>query len=62
MYKNLFCFWTGDNIMPKIRMQALKSLHKSQLNVQLITNDNLAEWILADYPLHEAFEYLSFIS
>ena len=61
MHNNLFCFWTGSNVMPESRIKALHSLKNSHLNVQFITCDNLNEWILKDYPLHQAYEYLSFV-
>jgi hypothetical protein len=61
MYKCLFCFWTGDNVMPSTRIEALRSMSNSKLNVQLITNNELHFWIKKDYPLHEAYQFLSYV-
>ena len=52
--------WTGDNIMSSARQECLKQLKEiSECNVVLITKQNLHEYILAEHPLHPAYEYLS---
>jgi len=59
--KNIYCFWTGNNEMSENRNKAFINLKEnSKCNVILITSDNLSEYILPDYPLHEAYSYLSF--
>lgn len=60
--KIIYCFWTGDNPMSENRRRGLDSLKaKSRIDVKLITPDNLNEYILPGYPIHEAYQYLSFI-
>ena len=61
MDKRIFCFWTGDNPIPKNRMQALSSFTNSDLDVVFIDKNHLKKWILPNYPLHPAYEYLSAI-
>jgi len=56
----IYCFWTGHNAMSEDRKKCLSQM-RSQMGVQiiLVTPDNLAEYILPDHPLHEAYQYLS---
>ena len=61
MSKNLFCFWTDDNLMPNNRKKALLSLVNTCLDVKFINKDNLSSWILKKHPLHPAYPYLSAI-
>jgi len=57
----IYYFWTGDNEMSGNRMNALTSLKEhSKCEVVLITPDNLNDYILPEYRLHEAYQYLSF--
>ena len=60
--RNIYCFWVGYN-NPKMnenRLNGLKSIREnSGVNVILVDNDSLNEYILDDYPLHEGFQYLS---
>ena len=56
----IYCFWTGDNEMSSSRKECIEQLLQStECNVNLITKKNLHEYILANNPLHEAYEYLS---
>ena len=56
----IYCFWTGNNQMSKQRKECLNQLKdKSQSNVILVTPETLNNYILEDYPLHEAYIYLS---
>jgi len=56
----LYCFWTGSNEMSDSRKQCLEQLKQvSDMNVVLVTKENLDKYILPDYPLHEAYKYLS---
>lgn len=58
----IFVFWTGDNEMSENRKRCLESIKSiSGVKVQLITTDNLGEFILEDYPLHPAYKYLSYV-
>ena len=62
MQRNIYCFWVGHNnsIMNENRINGIKSLiNNSGINVILVNNDNLIEYILPDHPLHEGFQYLS---
>jgi hypothetical protein len=59
MNKNLFCFWTGDNLMPSNRIVALKTLTNTELNIVYLNKNNLQNWIKNDCPLHKSYENLS---
>ena len=58
--KIIFIFWTGTNIMSHRREHCINAL-KEQTGccVQLITVDNLHEYIVDGFPLHAAYPYLS---
>ena len=56
----IYIFWTGDNEITPNRLQGIKSLEQvSGVKVQLITPQNLSEYIKEDDPLPEAYQYLS---
>lgn len=58
----IFTFWTGNNAMSEKRATHFNTLQqKANVEVKLITPDNLKEYILNDYPLHTAFENLSLV-
>ena len=58
--KKVYCVWTGNNNMSKNRKLAYESLKKNiGVEVVLINKDNLNRYIKSDYPLHEAYQYLS---
>ncbi len=60
--KIIYTFWTGNNPITPNRQKGLESLRKkTQVKVKLITPENLQAYILKDYPLHPAYEYLSLI-
>lgn len=60
--KVIYCFWTGDNELTENRKRSLEALKsKIKYPVCLVTKDNLQDYILPDYPLHPAYEYLSFV-
>ena len=60
--KIIYVFWTGENEMSKNRKRCLDSIiSTSGVKVQLITPQNLKEYILPDHPLHPAYEYLSYV-
>lgn len=62
MERVIYCFWVGHNntVMNENREKGLQSLIKnSGVEVKLITNDNLSQFILTDHPLHPGFESLS---
>lgn len=56
----LFCFWTGSEEMSSARSRALEILQKaSGVNVVLVTQDNLHDWLVPNDPLHAAYPFLS---
>lgn len=56
----IFCFWTGENEMPLVRRANLELLQNSAgVPVILIDSTNLSDWIIAEHPLHKAYNYLS---
>jgi len=58
----IYTFWTGDNELTPNRKKGLESLRKNtEVEVKLITQKNLDKYILKDYPLHKAYEYLSYV-
>lgn len=58
----IYCFWTGENDLTANRKTSLEILKKySSVDVKLITPSNLEDYILEDYPLHEAYKHLSLV-
>lgn len=58
----IYIFWTGDNEITPNRLEGIKSLEKvSGVEVKLITQKNLPDYIKDDDPLPEAYQYLSFV-
>lgn len=58
--ERIVTFWTGANPLPEVRARNLETLRSSAgVPVELITPENLQDWILPDAPLHPAFEHLS---
>lgn len=56
----IYMFWTGSNPMTENRKLAIQSMkNKSGCDVVIVTKDNLKSYILKEYPLHPAYEYLS---
>jgi len=57
----IVCFWTGTNPMSEARRKCYESMCTvfSDCTLLLITPSNLASYILPEYPLHEAYQYLS---
>ena len=56
----IYCFWTGDNPITENRKKALKILQEnSEIEVKLITPNNLTDYIKPEYPLHKGYELLS---
>jgi hypothetical protein len=55
----IFCFWFG-NEMSENRAKCFSSIvETSGVDVKLITEKNLNQYILKDYPLHPEFNFLS---
>lgn len=58
----IYCFWTGFNEMPQMRAHCFDMMQANvAVPVQLITPRNWAQYILKEYPLHEAFDNLSLV-
>lgn len=58
----IYIFWTGNNEIPPNRLMGIDSLKKlSGVEVILINPNNLSEYVIKDFPLHPAYEYLSFV-
>lgn len=58
----IYTFWTGNNPMSDTRQRAFEQLkEKSATRVQLITPQNLSDYILREHPLHPAFQNLSLV-
>jgi len=56
----VYLFWTGTNPMSNNRKNCLDQFIKTcGVKSILITNETLAQYILPDHPLHEAYQYLS---
>lgn len=61
--RRIYCFWTGDNDVPAVRLRSLESMQDvhSDIPVVLVTPDDLHDYMLPDQPLHEAYGGLSFV-
>ena len=56
----VYCCWTGENEMTPNRIRCLDEIRKNiGIPVVLITSKNLMDYILPEYPLHPAYQYLS---
>ena len=59
----LFVIWAGDNEMPQRRQESFAYIQENnpEFSVELVTPKNLKDYILPEYPLHPAYEYLSYV-
>ncbi|MDR0305743.1 MAG: glycosyltransferase [Chitinispirillales bacterium] len=58
----IYCFWTGDNEMSAHRKSGLESMKANTgVKVELITPQKLGMYLKSDYPLHDAYHYLSLV-
>ena len=58
----IYIFWTGNNEISENRLKGIQSIKdKSGVEVILVTANNLNNYILEDYPLHPAYQYLSYV-
>ncbi len=60
--ERVFVVWTGGNALTPNRERGLAAL-RSRLEVPLVlvTPHTLDEWLVADHPLHPAYEHLSLV-
>ena len=58
----LFCVWAGENVITPNRIKSLDILKKvnKEIEVILIDNSNLDQWIVPDHPLPKIYEHLSY--
>lgn len=57
--RKIYCFWFGAK-MSENRSKCYKTIvENSGVEVVLVTQDNLSDFIVPGYPLHDGFEYLS---
>ena len=62
--RRIFCLWTGHNPMSPNReraMEEIRRLNEPSVEVEFVTPETLDRWILAEHPLHPAYEGLSLI-
>lgn len=61
--RRIYCFWTGDNDVPAVRLRSLESMQEvhPDIPVLLVTPDDLAAYVLPEHPLHQAYERLSYV-
>ena len=60
--RTIYIFGTGDNEITPNRLKGIESLQKNcGVKVQLITPNNLNDYIVKDDPLPEAYNYLSLV-
>lgn len=59
----MYCFWTGPNRLSRPRQRALESLKRvnPEIEVRLVTPQNLSEYLVQGHPLHPAYEDLSYV-
>lgn len=58
--KTVYMFWTGNNKLTPNRLQSIKKFKLiANVNLVLITNKNLKNYILKSNPLHPGYQYLS---
>lgn len=58
--RKIYCWWLNNEEMSDTRKRSLELLKtKSECDVVFIDKNNLSDYILPDFPLHEGFQYLS---
>ena len=56
----LWLLWTGSNKMSELRRNCLNDIYRyAEADIILVTKTNLSYYTHINYPLHEAFQYLS---
>lgn len=60
--RRVFAVWTGRNPLTPARVASLDKLRTTLgVPVELVTPENLHEWIIEDHPLHPCYEWLSLV-
>lgn len=59
----IYCFWTGKNAITAQRVAGLQSIrdHNGDIEVRLITPDNVGDYLIPGEPLHPAYSNLSLV-
>jgi hypothetical protein len=58
----IYVFWTGTNEMSDNRIRGINLMkEKTGVKIRLVTSENLSTYLLPEYPLHPAYEYLSLV-
>ncbi len=58
----VWCFWTGDNDLTENRKRSIKQLQATiGIQLNLVTPDNLDQYIIPQHPLHPAYKHLSYV-
>lgn len=59
--RRIFVVWTGPNDLTPNRQRGLDSIreHNPDLDVVLVTERNLDDWLVPGHPLHPSYEHLS---
>ena len=59
----VFCFWTDHHPMSDVRRSCLEKMQtqfsQERIELILVTQETLDQWVLADFPIHPAYECLS---
>lgn len=61
--RKLYLFWTGENEITQNRAKSVEYLRSNNQDIDIIivTNDNLSDFIVPGYPLHERYYDLSYV-
>ena len=60
----IFCLWTGTNEMSPNRTRAMEEIRRfnqADVDVVLVTPENLHEWVVPGHSLHQSYEDLALI-
>jgi len=59
----LYCIWAGTNPMSPNRKRSIQAIREKNkgLEVEMVTPDNLKNYVLPEHPLHPAYEFLSLV-
>lgn len=59
--RRIFVVWTGGNALTPNRQRGLDSIRSlnPDLDVVLVTDSNVGDWLVDGHPLHQAYEHLS---
>lgn len=59
----IYCLWTGENPINSTRRKSLDVIRRlnGNIDIRLVTPDNLGDFIVKDHPLHPAYHNLSFV-